>query len=311
MIAELMSDALLDAVARFRGYADPRTGVSEELLPDAVGANGLAILTRPLEAAAGSGFVICRPPGPEQGSMHRLEALLARGLAAAGIPSLRIRRGYGGEGQRFELSLADCLAEAEDAVAALGEACGLERIGVVGEVLGAPVALVAANRLALPLAVLICPVVDGPGYLRDLFRRQLVAGFTTQFDWAARREPFEERLARGPTIVQGLRLTRAGYDALAALDLGADAREFRGEALVVGVSRSGEADDAVRTLAESFGGAGRPAAVELLRDPLPVPVGEIFLRVKGGRELDWRIDLDRELTRVTVDWAARVTAAAR
>src|SRR5439155_15425345 len=80
-----------DPLTRLGRYENPAMGISEEFLalPDASAA---AILSSPLEGTRALGFVVCRSPGPEQGPLRRLEALVARTLAAGGFPVLRVRR---------------------------------------------------------------------------------------------------------------------------------------------------------------------------------------------------------------------------
>jgi pimeloyl-ACP methyl ester carboxylesterase len=311
MMADRMEAVVDDLLSRFRGFEDLRGGLSEEYLDAPVGANGLAILTLPLSAASTAGFVICRSPGPEQGPLQRLEALIARELGRNGFASVRIRRGFGDEGTASELDLDACVAEAVDAVALL-EHTNIERIGVVGCLFGAAAALIAAVRLELPLAALLCPVSSGSRYLDQLYRRHLVAGLMTPAERAARREPLEQQLARSAVAIRGVRLTREKFDALAAVELAPLAAHYGGAALVAGVTRTGEPADAVRDLERSFGQTARPATVRVLRDPLPVPFGELHLRKARGRVTqDVRLDLDRELARLTVEWAIDQTGHTR
>jgi hypothetical protein len=293
-----------ERIARSKGFVDTRTGVREGFLESAVGPDGLAILTRPAGETARAGLVICRSPGPEQGPLQRLEALMARALAARGLAAIRIRRGFAREGEASGYGLGEAVSEAEDAVVALREAAGVERVGAAGALLGAAVALTAARRLALPYAALLCPV-DGPGYLRELYRRQLVIGYATAEDRAEQREPFEERLARGPASVRGLRLTQEGFDELSRLDLVALAREHPSRLLLAGVTRSGEPDAAVRSLASAAPGS----EVATVQDVLPVPFGEIFVRgIATLYQADVRLEVDSELARIVAEWASTVAS---
>ena len=297
------------ALERLRRYDDPRAGYSEELLGDPVGDDGLGILTRPLGPARRTGFVLCRAPGPEESFLHRLEAMVARDLAANGFPSIRIRRGFGHEGEPGVLCLSDGVVEAEDAVGVLASSCDLERVGALGGLLGAAVALRVAGRRELPLAGLWCPVANGSLYLRDLRRRHLVTGFMTPDERVARREPLEEQLARGPAILRGLRLTPAAFEELSELELGADAGGGPARVLLVAVTKSGDPDGTVRGLAESLERTGRVATVQAVQDPLVVPFGDHFVRKTGNGRRDLRLDADRELTRITTAWALAAEAA--
>ena len=125
----------------------------------------------------------------------------------------------------------------------------------------------------------------------------------TPAERVARREPLDRQLEHGPVSVRGVRLTRESFAELAALDLAPIAAGFAGDALVIGVTRDGAPDAALRILEPR-------ATVRTLGDPLPVPFGELHLRkssdLRSGSRVtrDVRADLDRELVRLTVEWAA-------
>ncbi len=282
MIAYPLDPPGLDALlSRFRRYDDPR-GFSEEYLAEPIGPNGLGILTRPLSAPAATAFVICRSPGPEQGPLQRLEAMIARALAQQGVASLRIRRGFGREGAGSDLDLGESCAEGEAAASTLAGLSGVDRIGTIGELLGASVALLTAARLELPLAVLVSPATSGRAYLRQLYRRHLIAGFMTPAERVARREPLDRQLEHGPVSVRGVRLTRESFAELAALDLAPIAAGFAGDALVIGVTRDGAPDAALRDLEPraTVSHARRPATRALRRAP-PEEIERPEIRQQG------------------------------
>jgi pimeloyl-ACP methyl ester carboxylesterase len=293
----MLDESLVATLGRFE-----EDGLVEEYLSDPVGRDGLAVLARPEAAGGGTGFVFCRSPGPEQGALQRLEALTARELGARGIPSVRIRRGFADDGEPTTMDIDEALAEARDAAAVLA-ATGIEQVGVIGELLGAAVALETANRLELPLVVLIAPTLDGRAYLRDLYRRHLITGFMSYDEQRSRREPLDDQLARGPVSIRGVRLTRKGADAVAAVDLAALGAGFAGSALIAGVTRSGKPDAALDTLVRSLPG---DVTMRSLRDELYVPFGELPSPRSRARAGCWDIwlELDRALARLTADWAA-------
>jgi hypothetical protein len=175
---------------------------------------------------------------------------------------------------------------------------------MIGGSLGGAVALLAAVRLELPLAALLCPVTRGDRYLDELHRRHIITGFMRPAERTARREPLARQLDRGPVALHGVRLTRTGFDGVAEIDLGRVAERFAGCALVAGVSRTGRSDKALRELGLSFRSSARPTTIRILEDPLHVPFGELHVRKIGRHVRDVRIDLDRKLSRLTVDWAA-------
>jgi hypothetical protein len=300
MIPDSMPPDATGAFGALRRFEDPRGRYSEELLDAPVGTDGLGILTSPLGRARSLGVVLARSPGPEQGPLRRLDALAARELARRGFPVLRVRAGIGRECVAAELSLSESLAEVEDAAAVLRERVCCERVALVGAVLGAAPSLLAAARLEGTAVALVCPVVSGAAYLRDQYRHQLFSGFVAPEQRLARREPFEARLERGPILIRGLLLTRAGYEELAALELGPAVAALPGELLLLDASRDGEPGAGVLELAPY----GRRASVVTLRDPLPVPFGEQYIRPAGERApVDTRILLDNRLAAALADWA--------
>src|SRR5687767_6769329 len=79
-------------LAQLRRYEDTATGIYEEFAAPRLGSGGaFALLAGPLAQAQSTGWVVCPTVGPEHGNLRRLEALVARELAAAGFPTLRIR----------------------------------------------------------------------------------------------------------------------------------------------------------------------------------------------------------------------------
>src|SRR5437870_1986128 len=108
-------------LSALRRYEDPRLGVSEEFLAAELPPDGsLPLLARPLGDCRPLGFVICQAAGPEQGPLRRLEAIVARSLAAEAFPVLRIRRGLAAEGEPRELSLSRRVDEGKNAAELLG-----------------------------------------------------------------------------------------------------------------------------------------------------------------------------------------------
>jgi hypothetical protein len=302
MIADRMDEVMVD-----EGLTDRRRyeagGRSEEFLAEPVGEDGVAILTRPAASARDTGFVLCRSPGPEQGPLQRFEAMLARGLAEQGFASIRIRRGFGDEGTGSNLDLGESMAEAEDAARALGWATGVARIAVSGAFLGAATALLTADRLELPLAVLVAPVVSGSHYLDELYRRHLIAGLARPGGRGQPRAPLEQQLERGPVAIRGVRLTRHTYTNIASVELLTVARGFAGSALVVGVTPTGDTDDGLRELAMSFGDRSR-VALQVLNGGSARDLAEPTIRkIRGMGTQDVRLDLDHRLVQVTVEWA--------
>ena len=112
------------------------------------------------------------------------------------------------------------LAEAADAVRVLVEETGVERVGVVGSRFGATVAALLAERLELPAAILIGPVVAGRAYAAGLVRavlvKRAVSGGSEQ---AETGDPVETLEREGELDVNGFPLSREAHRAFQQIDL--------------------------------------------------------------------------------------------
>ena len=198
-----------DLLAGLRRYDDHELGITEEFVARRFGRTGaFGVLSRPLADAHPGAWVICPPLGSEQASLRRLEGMVARKLASAGLPTLRIRHDVG---RARELSLSARLGEVEDAVAFLSDELEVSRVGLAGALFGGTVAALLCDGLELAALALWEPVERGDRYLRTALRFQRIAGLVggPTGSQPARAESASDELARqGFTFVRGARLSQ-------------------------------------------------------------------------------------------------------
>jgi hypothetical protein len=301
-----------DLLAELRRYDDHESGIAEEFVKQRIGRTGaIGVLTRPLAEPLPEGWVICPSLASEQANLRRLEALVARMLAAAGLPTLRIRH----DPQRERvMSLSERLSEAEDAVAFLSEELSVARVGLAGALFGGTVAALLCDRLDLASLALWEPIERGDRYLRSALRFQRIAGLVEGPTGLKpeRAERASEELARqGFTVVRGFRLSHEDYHEINAVDLSRDIRRYRGRSLLVGVSANGSARPSLRRLAEHLAALGGEPRLEIVADSLTTPFGEHYYRNVGVLRIDTRLELDLQLAEMTVAWASEAAAVAQ
>jgi len=303
-----------------RRYEDSEAGISEEFLERGLGSGrALALLSAPLREPRALGWVIAPSIGPEHGTLRRLETLVARRLAAAGFPTLRIRPDLHPErGALGEIDLTERLEDVDEAVGLISTASGVQAVGLIGMLVGGTAAALTAERLGTPGLVVVEPVRRGRQYVRETARRQAIAELIASVDDSrdgppgppaeqadSTSRPLEELAAVGHTWIRGLRLTRAEFERISAVNLVQDLRTFRGRSLVVGISPSGAPSTGLQKLHEHLESLGGDVTFETLQDPLPAPFGEYYYRNAGPVRIDTRLELDQRLADVTAGWAAR------
>jgi hypothetical protein len=299
-------------LAELRRYDDHEHGIAEEFLTQRLGrTRAIGVLTRPLADPLSEAWVICPSLGSEQASLRRLEAVVARTLAAAGLSTLRIRH----DAQRLrELSLSARLSEAEDAVALLSGKLSVARIGLAGALFGGTVAALLCERLELAALALWEPVERGDRYLRTALRFQHIArlaegpaGLKPE-----RSDSASDELARhGFTVVRGFRLSDEDRQEIEAVDLTRDVRRYHGRSLLLGVSANGAPSPSLRRLSEHLAALGGELRVEVVQDSLATPFGEHYYRNVGVARIDTRLALDQKLADVTAVWASKTGDMAR
>ncbi|SNB75491.1 Serine aminopeptidase, S33 [Arboricoccus pini] len=168
-----------------------------------------------LHRASGTrGVVLCNAGEVEQLNVHRHWGLLARRLAAAGIPTLRFDYTATGDsaGDDDQAGLVErWIADIGDAVACLREMTGVKEVVLVGLRLGGLLATVAATRLQdIDGLVLAGAPISGRQYLREM--RALAAMIDMEY-------PATVKVATSGIETAGFRLSKETSADLEKLDL--------------------------------------------------------------------------------------------
>ena len=295
-----------DTLSALRRYEDADAGFFEEFAEQRLGPGGaFALLAGPLADRRPLAWAICPTVGPEQGNLRRLEALVARRLAAAGFEVVRIRPDV--HPRHGEISLPTRLAELEEA-AGLLRSRGAGGIGLIGTLFGGTAAALGAERLEAAALALVEPVLRGRQYARELLRREAVANLMAEEEGDA-EGPKRELAARGSVSIRGLQLTQEAYDVLSGVDLLAELHRFAGPSLLVGISPSGATPPGLGKLRDRLAELGGDVTVAGLADPLYAPLGEYYYREAGLLRLDTRLELDGRIADTIAAWALDRAAA--
>jgi len=124
------------------------------------------------EAVPSMGVLLCNPFGQEAARIHRFYRVLGDRLARKGIAALRFDYFGTGEsdGDDTDGNLQVWLHDLQLAMDELQARSACRRVAVVGARLGASLALQAFAHKRLQQLVLWEPILDGPGYLKQLAR---------------------------------------------------------------------------------------------------------------------------------------------
>ena len=162
-------------------------------------------------------------------------------------------------------------------------------------------ALAADESGAAGLAA-VAPAVDGSDYVRWMANQARLTGVSSGEETLP-GDPVAHLQATGTLDVLGFPLRREVYDQISALDLVGSLGGFRGDALVLQVSRSGEPDPALRRLAERLRALGARVALDVLADPAAIRLGlPRFRRSKQGRKEDTQGDLSDRVVGEVAAW---------
>ena len=297
-------------LVRHRGFIDADAGIQEESVQPTLGpGRTMAVLSRPLHAAHPIGWVICHSFGIEQVNLHRLEVVTARAMAAAGFPVLRFHvQGYGDSERRgVPVDVQWHLDGAGDAVALVRELDGVSRVGILGARFGAMVAALTAHRLDLDLIGLWQPYITGEQFLRDFIQTALFERMLGQVGEEGGSSPgFEERFGNeGWQDLNGFRLSRKALRDISAIDLQRDVGHLRGDALIVGVSRTGGLPMEAATLAAHLSSRGARCRTEGVQEKAAAMFGQHhFMKIGDGEvERDLFFDAFRSIAATTTAWA--------
>jgi alpha/beta superfamily hydrolase len=302
-----IDQTFLEAHARIER---PDVGISETFLRPRLGsATTVALLYEPLGDRQPEGWVICHSFGQEQSHLMEHEVAVARALAMAGFATLRFHgQGYGDSmGDPEDVGLRSHLADTHDAVGLLTEQPGIERVGVLGARFGGLVAALAADREGLPLLALWEPATQGSAYMRELLRTQAAFELTTDDAGPGEADSsasvLEELQTKGWADVKGLRVSREAYEEIVSVSLERDVTAFAGDALIVGLSRSGSASPKLSRLAARLRELGAACEEAVVTDDQARAFGQYHY---AGPDLAFKVDtqanMERALAETTVAW---------
>jgi pimeloyl-ACP methyl ester carboxylesterase len=289
---------------------DASLGIRETFIHPRLGRiRSIGVLAEPLGKSGDLVWVVVPSFGMEQMYLQPLEVAAARRLSALGFPVLRYHgRGYG------DSSVApqevDFGAHLSDTLHAIREALGrtgIARVGLMGGRVGAAVAVLASQRVAVSAMALWDPVTSGPHYLtatlRALMAEQLAGG---QRDTDAPMEPTEALERRGLLEIQGnFPLTRASARGLASLDVVHEVTAPVPDVLLVQVSRGRTPQSGVERLRDRLRMLGSRTTVEVVTDREAPLFGQQRFRSSGqGSKSDGQVALTAELVATTERWVA-------
>ena len=305
----------LDAFHSMSSFQDARLGIRERFVAlNAGGASTLGVLSEPLGEVRSPAWVLCHSFGLEQIYLQSIEVPIARKLSAAGFPVLRFHaQGYGdSELPVDQVSLTSHVRDSLDAVGAVRDATGSSQIGLMGARFGGAVAALVADRIEATAMALWDPVVTGKTYLSSLIRQSVMSDLAAEHAGRSleTKEQRERDLTRtGMVDLQGFPVTRDTYDELRALDLVADLQAFKGESLIVQISRSREIKATTSRIVDRLGELGGNSTLETVVNQRAQGFGGPRFRASSDKtiKIDTQIDILKELADLTVSWAQRLS----
>ncbi|MDP9342566.1 MAG: hypothetical protein M3Q23_10855 [Actinomycetota bacterium] len=212
-------------------------------------------------------------------------------------------QGYGdSELGTEQISLRSHVDQAKEAAGVVAGEAGVERIGFAGIRLGGTVAALAADAAGAAGLVAVAPAVDGEAYVQWMTKQARLTEVSSG-EKTLPGDPIAELMARGTLDVLGFPLRREVYEEIRALDLADALQGFRGDALLLQVSRTAGPDPALRRLAERLRALGARADLEVLADPRALRLGfPRFRRSKDGRKEDVQGDLTEGVVGAVAAW---------
>lgn len=289
-------------------YRDPRSGVTERFLqPTFDGTRTVAVLSMPLSDPLPFGWIITHSFGMEQVHLAPLEVALARRLAAMGYPVLRFHaRGCGDSEAPTETYTLRSHAEDTAKIAeSLLESGAVERVGIIGGLLGGSMAAVAAAKVGAAGLILWEPIVRGTDYLQVLARSAMVVELANGTKAAAAEHDPLELLARAGVVdVQGFPLRLEVADELRAFDLlGHDPSPLAAASLILQIGRTDAPRAQLQRLADRIEARGGRGTLEVVNHADAWMFGQSRYRsVEKGGKLDRQESLSEAILERTLRW---------
>ena len=304
-----VNEALLQAHGTFEDHS---LGIKETFVSLAVGGgHTVGVLSEPLTDPRDTGWLLCHSFGMEQMTLLLTDVGIARRMSAAGFPVLRFQcQGYGDSSDIYaHPDPSTHLRDTQQALEQMRELTGLTNIGTLGARFGGTIAALIADRNDLPYTILISPEVSGKAFAKELLRSEVfheIAGGTEQ---TSMEELRNELASKDEVNIKGFTLTGAMVEEMGKIDIARDLKGFRGDALIVQISRTDKPQRSLTKLNARLTEIGATSTVEIVDDRLASHfgnqhVGWISSDVIGDQlsELIERV-IDRSLT-----WAQATTS---
>jgi pimeloyl-ACP methyl ester carboxylesterase len=289
-------------------HVDEDLGIVERFVRLQAGpAPTIGVLASPLGERQGLGWVVCHSFGSEQVDLHMTDRALARGLAAAGFPTLRFHcQGYGDSSDysippRPSTQLRDILS----VVAGLPALTDVDQVGVVGCRFGGTLAALAADQGGASHLLMVQPIVSGARYATELLRSRVIPNLI------GRPPPGSLTVAQlraeldrvGVVNIKGWALYRDVFGELEGVDLLRDLTACAGRALVLQVSRSATVAPGLGRLTDRLLTLGAEAELDVLTHVSAATFGyEHFRPVAKGVLGDILEGLNQGLVDRAVEW---------
>jgi pimeloyl-ACP methyl ester carboxylesterase len=301
-----LNEVLLESLG---SYTDERSGIRERFIrPKVGGKSTVGVLSAPNGPASDLGWVICHSFAMEQVWLQPLEVALARRLARAGFHVLRFQcQGYGdSEGSTSEIGLESHVRDSVDAIRVLSDETGVSNVGLIGARIGGTAAVLAADRSQASRIALWEPIVDGRRYVKALTRAAMVTELSSSSQVKSVAGDVDATFTDAGIIdVQGFPITHAVIEEFTAFNLLEAVTCFRGDALIIQVSRTTQPRPDLERLRARIEALEGRSTVQVLQDPEAWRFGQqrYYAATDGRRKEDKQAAMSEGLVTRTTTWA--------
>jgi uncharacterized protein len=309
-----LNEVLLESL---RSFTDERSGLRERFITPTIGGKPtVGMHSAPIGPASDLGWIICHSFAMEQVWLQPVEVALARRLARAGFHVLRFHcQGYGdSEGSTSDIGLEAQVRDTLDAVRVLIDETGVSNVGLIGARVGGTVAALAADRSHATRIVLWNPVVDGRRFVDALTRAAMVTELSSSSQVKSEADDVDARFAEAGVLdVQGFPITRAVIEEFTSFDLLEALTRFRGEALILQVSRTTRARPDLEQLRARIEALGGRSSIQVVQDPDAWRLGQqrYYAAADGKRKEDKQEAMSEALVTRTTGWAGNGESSSR
>lgn len=254
------------------------------------------------------GFVVCHSYALEFLTLRRIERAIARTLASMGHPVLAFHaRGYGDSGGSVaDATLARHIEDVHAAVRRLKEETGATELCLIGARFGALMAGLVARDDDVKRLVLVDPEFSGARYFRGLIRdKHVVELVNSDGGTPPSMDASLQRLQNGQTLdLLGYELHGHLHDSLASVDLTTDVGGFKGDALVIQVTKQSSPSRPAETFAKKVEARGGRCRLEIVNKPRGVTIGGPAFVNKNDRHVreDLQEPVVEQMSNLVREW---------